>query len=120
MGSDVFLGDPTLTVADGRFASLLGTIDLCKSASFYQLADLYSFSCVNRLRKCCEKSQRSIIIIKSFSRFRMMRGAPIIVLSQGTKRESGHQVQTGNITAAKVVFLRLFFVYFLFISVFLF
>ncbi|PIO72819.1 hypothetical protein TELCIR_05231 [Teladorsagia circumcincta] len=34
----------------------------------------------------------------------MMRGAgqqPIIVLSQGTKRESGHQVQIGNITACK-------------------
>lgn len=35
----------------------------------------------------------------------MMRGAsqqPIIVLSQGTKRESGHQVQIGNINACKV------------------
>lgn len=33
----------------------------------------------------------------------MMRGgAPIIVLSHGTKRESGHQVQLGNIAAAKV------------------
>ncbi|KAK6029027.1 T-complex protein 1, gamma subunit [Ostertagia ostertagi] len=36
----------------------------------------------------------------------MMRGAgqqPIIVLSQGTKRESGHQVQIGNITACKTI-----------------
>ncbi|VDD85678.1 unnamed protein product [Enterobius vermicularis] len=33
----------------------------------------------------------------------MMRGAPIIVLSQETKRETGHQVQTGNITAAKTI-----------------
>lgn len=29
-------------------------------------------------------------------------GQPIIVLSQGTKRESGHHVQIGNITACKV------------------
>ncbi|EGT31932.1 hypothetical protein CAEBREN_03119 [Caenorhabditis brenneri] len=36
----------------------------------------------------------------------MMRGAgqqPIIVLSQGTKRESGHQVQVGNINACKTI-----------------
>uniref|UniRef100_A0A915AS65 T-complex protein 1 subunit gamma n=2 Tax=Parascaris TaxID=6254 RepID=A0A915AS65_PARUN len=34
----------------------------------------------------------------------MMRGgAPIIVLSHGTKRESGHQVQVGNIAAAKAI-----------------
>ncbi|CAI2347067.1 unnamed protein product [Caenorhabditis sp. 36 PRJEB53466] len=36
----------------------------------------------------------------------MMRGAsqqPIIVLSQGTKRESGHQVQIGNINACKTI-----------------
>lgn len=36
-----------------------------------------------------------------------MRGGgqqPIIVLSQGTKRESGHQVQLGNISACKVIF----------------
>ncbi|CAI4232711.1 unnamed protein product [Auanema sp. JU1783] len=36
----------------------------------------------------------------------MMRGGgqqPIIVLSQGTKRESGHQVQIGNITACKTI-----------------
>uniref|UniRef100_A0A1I7WVV6 T-complex protein 1 subunit gamma n=1 Tax=Heterorhabditis bacteriophora TaxID=37862 RepID=A0A1I7WVV6_HETBA len=36
-----------------------------------------------------------------------MRGGgqqPIIVLSQGTKRESGHQVQIGNIAACKVSF----------------
>ncbi|CAD6194908.1 unnamed protein product [Caenorhabditis auriculariae] len=35
-----------------------------------------------------------------------MRGAgqqPIIVLSQGTKRESGHQVQVGNISACKTI-----------------
>ncbi|GMR36354.1 hypothetical protein PMAYCL1PPCAC_06549, partial [Pristionchus mayeri] len=30
-------------------------------------------------------------------------GQPIIVLSQGTKRESGHQVQIGNITACKTI-----------------
>ncbi|TMS35826.1 hypothetical protein L596_003138 [Steinernema carpocapsae] len=37
-------------------------------------------------------------------RSKMMRGnAPIIVLSQNTKRESGHQVQIGNITAAKAI-----------------
>lgn len=37
----------------------------------------------------------------------MMRpggAAPIIVLSQNTTRESGHQVQAGNIAAAKVLF----------------
>ncbi|KAK0395931.1 hypothetical protein QR680_001493 [Steinernema hermaphroditum] len=34
----------------------------------------------------------------------MMRGnAPIIVLSQNTKRESGYHVQMGNITAAKTI-----------------
>ncbi|VDK41764.1 unnamed protein product [Anisakis simplex] len=33
----------------------------------------------------------------------MHGGAPIIVLSQGTKRESGHQVQLGNIAAAKTI-----------------
>lgn len=32
-------------------------------------------------------------------------GQPIIVLSQGTKRESGHHVQIGNITACKVNYL---------------
>ncbi|VDO50489.1 unnamed protein product [Brugia timori] len=30
---------------------------------------------------------------------------PIIVLSQNTTRESGHQVQAGNIAAAKVLIL---------------
>ncbi|KHN72376.1 T-complex protein 1 subunit gamma [Toxocara canis] len=35
---------------------------------------------------------------------RMMRGvAPVIVLSRDTKRESGHQVQLGNIASAKAV-----------------
>ncbi|VDK64396.1 unnamed protein product [Onchocerca ochengi] len=36
----------------------------------------------------------------------MMRGSgatPIVVLSQNTTRESGHQVQTGNIAAAKTI-----------------
>lgn len=31
--------------------------------------------------------------------------APIIVLGQNTTRESGHQVQAGNIAAAKVLTL---------------
>lgn len=30
--------------------------------------------------------------------------APVIVLSQNTTRESGHQVQAGNIAAAKVFY----------------
>uniref|UniRef100_A0A0N5AEL6 T-complex protein 1 subunit gamma n=1 Tax=Syphacia muris TaxID=451379 RepID=A0A0N5AEL6_9BILA len=33
----------------------------------------------------------------------MMRNAPVIVLSQETKRESGHHVQSGNIAAAKAI-----------------
>lgn len=45
-------------------------------------------------------------------------GQPIIVLSQGTKRESGHQVQIGNITACKVRNYTLEFFKFLIFSFF--